>query len=636
MKDVLLHILTVALFLFSPLRLQSQVESFSAINIHGLNSYANEGAQDFRFTIYSLSEELLWMEEHSSVNIIQEKSYQMMLGLGVKTGGSVVDFNMINWMNVSRVELWRTGSTDVLLAELSPLAQVFAFHSLKLNSVPVVVDLADVNPPEISGYLLKYAGSDFNISEDILGDTVVFSFTAGTASFADTANVGIIDQGVADSSVFAFKADTVGYADFIDGVMNADTVAFSDSAYLVFSAVNNWSIEGNDDIGPDQFLGTINSEEFSFGTNGVDRLNFGVDGSVNNFGASNGFAIQGNEGVLMRPGVGPESTLLDGTYTFYSGEKRAWGMSYSSVPRSLDTTMALYSFHFGKDVASPGTYTAVFGYECSADSSLSGGVMSEPNASIVFGRESKVSRICVAIGKNARADFYRNVAIGTDVTANIGSAAIAVGTNISSTGATAWAVGSNLNVNGNFSSALGNNSTSDGYQGSFVWADNSSLFTLANTANQQFMVRAAGGVVFYSSSDMSTGVILSAGDGAWTMVSDREKKENICLVDESNLEELFLNLPVYEWQYISQSRRYIGPMAQDFYQNVKVGEKETHINMLDADGLVLSGIDAVNNRLNTLDMTDEIQELGDSLDEEIEAQDELENRIKKLYEKLDN
>ena len=68
------------------------------------------------------------------------------------------------------------------------------------------------------------------------------------------------------------------------------------------------------------------------------------------------------------------------------------------------------------------------------------------------------------------------------------------------------------------------------HKGAFVWAD-SSPGDFGSTAADQFSVRAAGGTVFYSNASGTAGVKVPAGGGAWSMLSDRNAKENIEAID---------------------------------------------------------------------------------------------------------
>jgi trimeric autotransporter adhesin len=52
------------------------------------------------------------------------------------------------------------------------------------------------------------------------------------------------------------------------------------------------------------------------------------------------------------------------------------------------------------------------------------------------------------------------------------------------------------------------------------------------------------------------------------------------------------HIPMQTWNYKAQaaSIRHIGPMAQDFYSAFNIGEDDTHITAIDADGVSLAAI----------------------------------------------
>ena len=147
---------------------------------------------------------------------------------------------------------------------------------------------------------------------------------------------------------------------------------------------------------------------------------------------------------------------------------------------------------------------------------------------------------------------------------------------------------------GDYSFAAGRQAKAD-HDGAFVWGD-SNDFDFASTANNQFSARATGGARFVSAIDGSgnptAGVILNAGAGSWSNLSDRNQKEHFALVDGQEVLACLAEIPVTTWNYKSQnpSIRHIGPMAQDFYAVFGVGEDDTHISTLDADGVALAAI----------------------------------------------
>jgi len=110
---------------------------------------------------------------------------------------------------------------------------------------------------------------------------------------------------------------------------------------------------------------------------------------------------------------------------------------------------------------------------------------------------------------------------------------------------------------------------------------------------------AAGGYRLFSSGDLSSGVFLARGSGSWTAMSDRNAKENFEPIDSRAVLDKVVVLPLSTWNYKSQSEdiRHIGPMAQDFKAAFGVGEAETTITTIDADGVALAAIQGLNQKL---------------------------------------
>lgn len=147
---------------------------------------------------------------------------------------------------------------------------------------------------------------------------------------------------------------------------------------------------------------------------------------------------------------------------------------------------------------------------------------------------------------------------------------------------------------GDYSFAAGWRAKAD-HDGAFVWSD-SNDFDFASTADNEFSVRATGGARFASAIDgngnPTAGVILNAGAGSWSNLSDRNQKEHFAPVDGQEVLACLAEIPIATWNYQSQdpSIRHIGPMAQDFYAAFGVGEDDRHISTLDADGVALAAI----------------------------------------------
>ena len=131
--------------------------------------------------------------------------------------------------------------------------------------------------------------------------------------------------------------------------------------------------------------------------------------------------------------------------------------------------------------------------------------------------------------------------------------------------------------------------------GSFVWSDYKAGSALVkDSASNQFVARASGGVPFYSNEDATTGVELTPGAGTWANLSDRNAKTGIVPLDDDSILAKVAALPVSAWSYKSEKGvRHVGPMAQDFYAAFGTGVDDRHITSLDEDGVALAAIKAL-------------------------------------------
>lgn len=136
------------------------------------------------------------------------------------------------------------------------------------------------------------------------------------------------------------------------------------------------------------------------------------------------------------------------------------------------------------------------------------------------------------------------------------------------------------------------------HSGSFVWADATDA-DIATTGTNSVTFRASGGYRLFSDSGATTGVSLAPGGGSWTSLSDRNAKENFEPVNAREVLEKVAALPIHRWNYKAQDTtiRHIGPNAQDFKAAFDVGETETGITGIDADGVALAAIQGLNRKL---------------------------------------
>jgi hypothetical protein len=167
------------------------------------------------------------------------------------------------------------------------------------------------------------------------------------------------------------------------------------------------------------------------------------------------------------------------------------------------------------------------------------------------------------------------------------------------------------NTAGNFAFAAGQLAQANS-RNAFVWGDGSAVTT--STAVDQFVVRASGGVIFYSSRGNTAGVSLAAGSGSWSQLSDCNAKDDFAPITPQEVLAKVAQLPITKWSYKTENGvQHVGPMAQDFYAAFGVGEDNKHITTVDEGGVALAAIQGLNQKLDDKDA--EIRELKQSVDE---------------------
>ena len=129
--------------------------------------------------------------------------------------------------------------------------------------------------------------------------------------------------------------------------------------------------------------------------------------------------------------------------------------------------------------------------------------------------------------------------------------------------------------------------------------------------NNQFVVRAAhfwfGNHNNVSATlgryiETSTGAYLSSG-GAWTNSSDSTRKTDFRPVNGDSVLAKLASIPIRTWSYIDEDStvRHIGPTAQAFRATFGLGQSETAIATVDADGVSLVALQALLQRTNRLE-----------------------------------
>jgi hypothetical protein len=221
--------------------------------------------------------------------------------------------------------------------------------------------------------------------------------------------------------------------------------------------------------------------------------------------------------------------------------------------------------------------------------------------------------------------FYATIGGGfwNTIQTNASYATIGGGYGNSATNTHATVAGGAGNLAGGVGSFPAGQNAKAIHDGALVWCDNSFLALYSTNANSVTM-RGAGGYRLFSNSGTTAGVYLAPGGGSWTSMSDRHAKENLRAVNAQAVLAKVATLPLSTWNYTSQapSIRHLGPMAQDFAAAFGVGETDTGISTVDADGVALAAIQGLNQKL---------EEKSATLEKEVA---ELKALVKTLAEKV--
>jgi Chaperone of endosialidase/YadA head domain repeat (2 copies) len=203
----------------------------------------------------------------------------------------------------------------------------------------------------------------------------------------------------------------------------------------------------------------------------------------------------------------------------------------------------------------------------------------------------------MAIGVDTTASGFASTAMGYLTTA-VGDYSIAMGNQTTASGLASTAMGVNTTASGDYSTALGYWASTAGRRGAFVYGDWSTATLINATADNQFTVRAMGGVRFFTNSTLTSGVQLAPGASAWTTLSDINSKHLFHDLDGDAVLAKLAAIPIREWSYKAQDAaiRHVGPTAQDFRAAFGLGEDPLGISTIDADGIALRAIQALEAR----------------------------------------
>jgi hypothetical protein len=342
---------------------------------------------------------------------------------------------------------------------------------------------------------------------------------------------------------------------------------------------------------------------------------------------SGSIVASGATGAIPASGSGVRMMWYSGKAAFRTGEVTGdlWDdarTGYASVALGLSpSASAIASIALGENVRATnraavalGTSTHAAGYSSTAMGFLSvasgGSATAAGTSSTASGLSSTaLGSITLASGEASLASGDRTTASGLAATAlgqqttAGGNFSIAGGRSTHSPGIEAFAFGVEANAAGVGSVVLGRTArTTASAPGSFVFADRSTTAPFESNAANEFGARFAGGYYFYTRNDLSTGAALAPNSGSWAVLSDANSKENFRDLDGEDLLARLARVPVREWSYKAQGPaiRHIGPTAQDFRAAFGLGDFPLRINTVDADGVALAGVQALDARTRAL------------------------------------
>jgi hypothetical protein len=562
---------------------------------------------------------LLFQEIHQ-VSSLNEGLVNLLIGEGTSTGAGL--YNQLDEIYPFQDSLTLTVEIDIngggyQLFEQRLLKSVaFAGYSKYSLDTLLSGEMQDVQLPALINDVLKWNGSKWVPSIDIpTVSNVAFSYNSDSAANADTSVFAQTDQHInTDTALYSYIVSSSLMSLNASNAATSDSSQYSNVTNTADSVIFAWHLTGNHNL-PQFDLGTQDSNDFIVKTNNVERLRIYTNGRVyaGTDTVNTDFFLKGSNGFLFTKATG-NTIWYDpsiGTKLAFVPLKAALNMGTVSDNRWQDTTMiGMASFAFGYNCLSNGKNSSiVFGDSCEINPIL----IPPPApynlgyidgiASFALGKNCKAhGRMAFASGYRSEALFFRGVAMGYMCKTDMNSANIAIGYMAKSYGSTAASFGYKTFASGHRSTVLGASASSNGKDGSFVYGDASTTDTVKNSAANQFMIRASGGIIFYTDGLNTTGTEIAPGGGSWSTLSDVSKKENIVLIEPGSYTNLFLKLNIYTWNYKTQNPaiRHIGPTAQEFKRLYNFGENNTSISLVDADGITLHAIQSVDCHLKNI------------------------------------
>lgn len=295
---------------------------------------------------------------------------------------------------------------------------------------------------------------------------------------------------------------------------------------------------------------------------------------------------------------------MSGAGTYFFWHPCRGSVRFGRVPTAQtnwdDANMDDFTFAGGNQVTASGYGAFAYGDQVVASSTVGVGFGSGVTVSGTAGFSAGASNVCsgfacTAIGYTNRASGQGSVALGyrTESAADYG---VAIGYR-----ATTCQTGT---------LSAGNCATP--HTGAFIWGDESTTAYVNSQADNEFRIRANGGVRLRVSpaangntpgAGGNVGCDLTVAVPSWTCASSRTVKKDFEPVVKEDVLARLQQMPVSTWNFEQgqDGIRHMGPVAEDFYAAFGLGESERSVMVQDMAGVSLAGVQALADRSDAID-----------------------------------